>query len=258
MGSMLVETKQIQVGAQPSDEGWLERGTLLTWGFPDTGTLTWGVPKYVVDSALVASAASELVALGFCSGVREASGQSWLDLRRGRSTAVIPAASERQGVGEASVDDVQIHPHVSVGPFQLGMPFHEAMRVTQGLGRISHRPGAERPAVVNLDDSAFQFVLSFPQDGTLTSVELWRFRVEDDEFNVTFDGLDVFRTPSERLVPQVEEHGHSVAYDDDFGIYALPKSKISFANNSSYEYPVDPEGDPVYFDYVLSTTQPVR
>lgn len=33
---------------------------------------------------------------------------------------------------------------------------------------------------------------------------------------------------------------------------------MSFANNSSYEYPVDEEGDPLYFDYVLITTGPVR
>ncbi|WP_269858140.1 hypothetical protein [Streptomyces sp. RPT161] len=157
--------------------------------------------------------------------------------------------------------DVQIQPHVAVGPFQLGMPFSEAMEIAQGLGRISHQPGAEQPPgvyVVNLDDTAFQFVLSFPQTGTLTSVELWRFRVEDADINVIFDGLDVFRTPSEQLVPQLEERGHSVVYDDDFGIYALPESRMSFANNSSYEYPVDAEGDPLYFDYVLVTTQPVR
>ncbi|GAA1890611.1 hypothetical protein [Streptantibioticus ferralitis] len=112
--------------------------------------------------------------------------------------------------------------------------------------------------MVSLDDFAFQFVLSFPQDGALTSVELWRFRVEDADINVTFDGLDVFRTPSEQLVPQMDERGHSVVYDDGFGIYALPESKMSFANNSSYEYPVDAEGDSLYFDYVLVTTQPVR
>ncbi len=64
---------------------------------------------------------------------------------------------------------------------------------------------------MNLDDSAFQFVLSFPQDGTLTAVELWRFRVEDADINATFDGLDVFRTPGEQLVSQMEESGHSVA-----------------------------------------------
>ncbi|WP_327678444.1 hypothetical protein [Streptomyces sp. NBC_00467] len=156
--------------------------------------------------------------------------------------------------------DVDIQPHIGAGPFRHGMPFDEAMESAQRLGRISHRPGAERPPgkyVVNLDDSAFQFVLSFPQDGTLTAVELWRFRVEDADINATFDGLDVFRTPGEQLVSQMEESGHSVVYDDDLGIYALPEFKMSFANNSSYEYPVDEEGDPLYFDYVLVTTDPV-
>ncbi|MER6994456.1 hypothetical protein [Streptomyces sp. NPDC000410] len=157
--------------------------------------------------------------------------------------------------------DVEIQPHIGVGPFRFGMPFDEAMALGEGLGRISHRPGAERPPgkyVVNLDDSAFQFVLSFPQDGTLTAVELWRFRVEDADINVTFDGMDVFRTPSEQLVPQMEASAHSVVYDDDFGIHALPELKMSFANNSSFDYPEDAEGDPLYFDYVLVTTEPVR
>jgi hypothetical protein len=154
--------------------------------------------------------------------------------------------------------DVDIRPHVGVGPFRLGMPFDEAMEIASTLGRVSHRPGAERPPgkyVVNFDDSAFQYVLSFPEAATLTSVELWRFRDEAADINVMFDKLDVFRTPSEDLVEQLEERGHSVSYDDDLGIYALPELKTSFANNSSFGYPVDEEGDPLYFDYVLVSTE---
>ncbi|MFF5537353.1 MULTISPECIES: hypothetical protein [Streptomyces] len=156
--------------------------------------------------------------------------------------------------------EVEIRPHVGVGPFRFGMPFDEAMEIAPTLGRVSHRPGAERPPgkyVVNFDDSAFQYVLSFPEGGTLTGIELWRFRDEAADITVTFDKLDVFRTPSEELVEQLEEHGHAVSYDDDLGIHALPELKMSFANNSSFEYPVDEEGDPLYFDYVLVSTDPV-
>ncbi|AKJ11838.1 hypothetical protein ABB07_17865 [Streptomyces incarnatus] len=154
--------------------------------------------------------------------------------------------------------DVDIRPHAGVGPFRLGMPFDEAMGIAQTLGRVSHRPGAEQPPgkyVVNFDDSAFQYVLSFPEAATLTSVELWRFRDEAADINVTFDKLDVFRTPSEDLVERLEERGHSVSYDDDLRIYALPELKTSFASNSSFEYPVDDEGAPLYFDYVLVSTE---
>ncbi|MET7430895.1 MULTISPECIES: hypothetical protein [Streptomyces] len=75
--------------------------------------------------------------------------------------------------------------------------------------------------VVDFDDSAFQYVLSFPEGGTLTAVELWRFRDEAADITVTFDKLDVFRTPSEELVERLEERGHTVSYDDDLGIYIL-------------------------------------
>ncbi|MCX5438930.1 MULTISPECIES: hypothetical protein [unclassified Streptomyces] len=56
---------------------------------------------------------------------------------------------------------------------------------------------------------------------------------------------------------QIEERGHEVEYDD-YGTYLLPELKTTFANNSSYEYPTDDEGDPLYFDYVPVTTRTVR
>lgn len=156
--------------------------------------------------------------------------------------------------------NVEIRPHIGVGPFRLGMPFDEAMEIARSLARVSHRPGAEQPPgkyVVNFDDSGFQYVLSFPEAGTLTSVELWRFQEEAADIHVTFDELDVFRTPSEELVERLEERGHAVSYDDDLGIHALPELKMSFADNSSFEYPVDEEGDPLYFDYVLVSAEMV-
>ncbi|MEU6600386.1 hypothetical protein [Streptomyces flaveolus] len=83
------------------------------------------------------------------------------------------------------------------------------------------------------------------------------FRDEAADITVTFDKLDVFRTPSEELVERLEERGHTVSCDDDPGIHALPELKTSFADNSSFEYPVDEEGDPLYFDYVPVSTEPV-
>ncbi|MFD7204974.1 hypothetical protein [Streptomyces sp. NPDC059893] len=158
--------------------------------------------------------------------------------------------------------DVEIRPSAGVAPFRFGMPFGEAMDIARDLGAtVSHQAGAEQPPgqyVLTLEDSWFHFVLFFPEDRALASVELGRFRKEDADINVTFDGLDVFRTPSEELVEQIEERGHKVEYDDDYGTYLLPELKTTFANNSSYEYPTDDEGDPLYFDYVLVTTRPVR
>ncbi|MFD5123688.1 hypothetical protein [Streptomyces sp. NPDC058385] len=142
---------------------------------------------------------------------------------------------------------MSIWPNAGVAPFRFGMPFGEAMDIARDLGAtVSHQAGAEQPPgqyVLTLEDSGFQFVLFFPEDRAPASVELWRFRKEDADINVTFDGLDVFR-------------GREVEYDDDYGTYLLPELKTTFANNSSYEYPTDDEGDPLYFDYVLAPTRP--
>ncbi|WP_405635587.1 hypothetical protein OHB53_21885 [Streptomyces sp. NBC_00056] len=50
--------------------------------------------------------------------------------------------------------------------------------------------------MLTLRDSWFRFVLFFPEDRAPAGVELGRFRKEDAHINVTFDGLDVLRTPA--------------------------------------------------------------
>ncbi|CAM5726000.1 hypothetical protein SALBM311S_02886 [Streptomyces alboniger] len=93
------------------------------------------------------------------------------------------------------------------------------------------------------------FVLGFTK-GMLSGVELWRFRNEEADVRVLLDGLDVFRTPSEELFEQLAERGYTIE-ENDLGFDALPDLKVILANHSSYEYPVDEEGDPLYYDYVL-------
>ncbi|MFG3370081.1 hypothetical protein ACGF0K_34660 [Streptomyces sp. NPDC048156] len=65
--------------------------------------------------------------------------------------------------------DVEIRPNAGVAPFRFGMPFGEAMDIARDLGAtVSHQAGAEQPPgqyVLTLEDSQFQFVLFFPEDG---------------------------------------------------------------------------------------------
>ncbi|EST27111.1 hypothetical protein M877_17715 [Streptomyces niveus NCIMB 11891] len=72
---------------------------------------------------------------------------------------------------------------------------------------------------------------------------MWRFREEDADVRVTFDGLDVFRTPSRQLLRQFTERGHLVE-EDDLGYETLPELKMILTNHSSFEYPTDDEGPP--------------
>lgn len=53
------------------------------------------------------------------------------------------------------------------------------------------------------------------------------------------------------------ELGHTVEQNDD-GVDTLPDLKVILSNESSFEYPVDEEGDPVFFDYVLVTSVDFR
>ncbi|MFJ7148985.1 hypothetical protein ACIQVT_12415 [Streptomyces sp. NPDC100445] len=92
------------------------------------------------------------------------------------------------------------------------------------------------------DESRLNIVLGFT-DGALSGVELFGFQDEDAEVRVLLDGLDVFRTPSEDLYEQLAERGHAIE-ENDLGFDALPELNVILANRSSYQHPVDEEGDP--------------
>lgn len=105
-------------------------------------------------------------------------------------------------------------------------------------------------------ESGADFALGFTK-GALTDIHLFRFRVEDADVTVVLDGLDVFRTPSEELLEHLGERGHTVEQNDS-GVDTLPGLKVILSNESIFEYPMDEEGDPIYFDYVLVTSVDFR
>ncbi|MEW2510466.1 hypothetical protein [Streptomyces sp. NPDC046870] len=147
--------------------------------------------------------------------------------------------------------ELELVPHVGVGRFRLGMSVDEARAAVREWGLLRTAADDEEPGQIVLthDDSQMDIVLGFSR-GTLSGVELIRFRKEDADVRVLLDGLDVFRTPSEDLFEQLAARGHTIE-ENDLGFDALPELKVILANQSSYEYPVDEEGDPLYYDYVL-------
>ncbi|MFF4571501.1 hypothetical protein [Streptomyces sp. NPDC001410] len=151
--------------------------------------------------------------------------------------------------------EIEIRPHVGVGPFRLGMSVEEARGTVQERGLFRTVASDADPGQITLthDASRLSVVLGFTK-GALSDVELFRFQNEDADVRVLLDGLDVFRTPSEDLFEQLAERGHTIE-ENDLGFDALPELKVILANESSYEYPVDEEGDPIHYDYVLVAEQ---
>ncbi|MGW2096573.1 hypothetical protein ACWCPX_02450 [Streptomyces olivaceoviridis] len=147
--------------------------------------------------------------------------------------------------------ELELVPHVGVGRFRLGMSIDEARAAVEAWGLLRTAAADEEPGQIVLthDDSQTDIVLGFSR-GTLSGVELIRFRKEDAGVRVLLEGLDVFRTPSEDLLEQLAARGHTIE-ENDLGFDALPELEVILANQSGYEYPVDEEGDPLYYDYAL-------
>ncbi|MFI1939605.1 hypothetical protein ACH44C_20910 [Streptomyces purpureus] len=154
--------------------------------------------------------------------------------------------------------EIEVLPHVGLGPFRIGMTFDEAMAAVPEWGAVKHSPTGERPPgkyVVAHEQFKFEVVLIFRENETLNSVEAWRFRDEDADVRITLEGTDIFRTPKRRLRQHLEEQGHPLDYDG-IGFDAVPDLKLILANASSYEYPKDPKtGAPLYYDYALVSDQ---
>ncbi|MEU6243494.1 hypothetical protein [Streptomyces sp. NPDC047024] len=151
--------------------------------------------------------------------------------------------------------DIEITPHVGAGAFRLGMSVADARAaaMARGLFRIVASDPDPGQVQCSHDESGLGVVLGFTK-GELSGVALYRFWREDAEVRVLLDGLDVFRIPSEDLLERLAERGYAVE-ENDLGFDVLPELKVIFSNVSSYEYPVDEDGDPVHFDYVLVTSE---
>ncbi|AKJ15868.1 hypothetical protein ABB07_39405 (plasmid) [Streptomyces incarnatus] len=151
--------------------------------------------------------------------------------------------------------DVELLPHVGVASFRLGMPLDEAMAEAEAWGCVEHSSEGGRPPgkyVVANGTYDVEFVLLFESEEKecLTGIEVWRFRDEMADIRFLLEGIDVFRTPSDDLPEILRARGHDVV-ESDYGFEEVTDLSVRLANNSSFEYPVDEEGDPLHYDYVL-------
>ncbi|MGW1951010.1 hypothetical protein ACWCRC_43050 [Streptomyces sp. NPDC001940] len=146
--------------------------------------------------------------------------------------------------------ELELLPLVGVGPLRLGMPAQETRDAVQAWGLLRVASSDPEPGQILLkhDASGLNVMLGFTK-GALSGVELFRFLDEDADVRVLLEGLDVFRTPSVDLFELFAERGHEIT-ENDLGFDELPELRVVLANQSSYEYPVDEDGDPLYYDYV--------
>ncbi|MEU6394760.1 hypothetical protein [Streptomyces sp. NPDC046939] len=145
---------------------------------------------------------------------------------------------------------LELLPQIGVGPLRLHMSVQDARDAVQKWGALRVLLSDPEPGQITLthDPAELNIVLGFTK-GTLSGVELFRFTNEEADVRVPLDGFDVFRTPGTDLFEQLAERGHTIT-ENDLGFDILPDLKIILANQSSYEYPVDEDGDPLYYDYV--------
>ncbi|MFI1830739.1 hypothetical protein ACH41E_30520 [Streptomyces sp. NPDC020412] len=151
--------------------------------------------------------------------------------------------------------DLTLLPEVGVATIRLGMTANDAVGAARELGFVpSDADYGDAPGQVVCEHAASDsdITLGFTK-GALTDIHIYRFRNEAADMRVTLDGLDIFRTPSEQLLERLEERGHRVEQNDD-GVDTLPDLKVILSNESSFDYPSDEEGDPIYFDYALVTS----
>ncbi|MFD9034160.1 hypothetical protein ACFVZW_23905 [Streptomyces sp. NPDC059567] len=154
---------------------------------------------------------------------------------------------------------LQLLPEVGVAAVRFGMSADEAVGAAREVGFAASDPDyGDAPGQVLCEhgESQAELTLGFTK-GVLTDIHVHRFRIEDADVTVVLDGLDVFRTPSDDLLERLEERGHTVELNDD-GVDTLPGLKVILSNESSFDYPMDEEGDPIYFDYVLVTSVDFR
>ena len=122
----------------------------------------------------------------------------------------------------------------------------DAFEEVVGSRTVPVRSGGSIPIVPELGLTGAPVILTgigLPDDGLhspnekLDLAQLWT-------------GIRVFG----RFFELFAERGHEIT-ENDLGFDELPELKIVLANQSSYEYPVDEDGDPLYYDYVRLADQ---
>jgi len=156
--------------------------------------------------------------------------------------------------------DIELQPPAGFTGMVLGRSEEETVRAAERFGPVSVSRGALVqvagepfliPTKMVAGGPEFNFALTFDESGNADTVEVWRPPDPGHDGTVTFEGLDVFRTPWSKLLAELESRGHRIVREDgDLFAYA-PDLTLGFSRDAAHEVPEDADGLPLYFESVL-------
>lgn len=146
--------------------------------------------------------------------------------------------------------DVELRPPTHVGPVGIGMPFEAARSLLSALeGFDEERSFTQAAPGFATYSSGLSFTLSHSDSDGVRTVEVYG---ADAGPGVTYEGLDVFRTPAADLIHQLSAT-HNVRVEEDGRLAILPDQSISFWRATLPEDDFDEDGK--YFQTVLIAHQ---
>ncbi|WP_371476706.1 hypothetical protein [Kitasatospora sp. NBC_00315] len=151
--------------------------------------------------------------------------------------------------------DIELDPPNGITGFPLGMPAEAVKQAAAELGRtkVSNEGSTStfRPMRVTALHPQFEIVFHMQRGTTLRAAEVWNPEPGPETINVSFRGLDVFRTPALQLVEQLKDLGLTVLHSEP-SHWVLPKLSLGLTRTTGHEVPLDTDGEPLYFQAVLT------
>ncbi|MFI1329087.1 hypothetical protein ACH4U7_02895 [Streptomyces sp. NPDC020845] len=150
--------------------------------------------------------------------------------------------------------DIELDPPHGITGFPLGMPADDLKAAAAELGRIKVRNDGSavrfRSMKVLALHPQFEIVFHLEDGKTLGAAEVWIPRPGPEDITVRFRGIDVFRTPARELPGRLAAMGLTVL-DETLYVY-LPGLSLGFTRVAGHEVPLDTDGEPLYFQAVLT------
>ncbi|WP_030463591.1 hypothetical protein [Kitasatospora sp. NRRL B-11411] len=151
--------------------------------------------------------------------------------------------------------EIELDPPNGITGFPLGMPAEDVKTAAARLGRVKvSNEGSTstfRPMKVLALHPQFEIVFHFERGKVLHAAEVWIPQPGPEEITVRFRGVDVFRTPALQLLRQLEEMGLTVLHNEP-SFWIVPGLSLGFTRTAGHEVPLDTDGEPLYFQAVLT------
>lgn len=142
----------------------------------------------------------------------------------------------------------ELHPPQAAGPLRIGAAGHDTVEILKQFGdpEVFCRTAGSRPAWGVHRPSGLFIITYFDANDRLEAIEFGRPESKDDA--VTYDGLDVFTTPTAGLITQLRQHC-TVHEEEDGHAFTAPGLLLSLWRPVTQRSPDDQEGR--FFESVL-------